>query len=65
MRAPERVAATLPKAYARRRVIQCMRIYAETRHESLNELNRDAITEEFAAWARSVVLQIPVAQPNS
>ena len=41
------------------------RIYAETRHESLNELNRDAITEEFAAWARSVVLQIPVARPNS
>ena len=27
------------------------RVYAETRHESLNELNRNLITEDFAAWA--------------
>jgi alpha-beta hydrolase superfamily lysophospholipase len=27
------------------------RIYAETRHESLNELNRNLIMDEFAAWA--------------
>jgi alpha-beta hydrolase superfamily lysophospholipase len=27
------------------------RVYTETRHESLNELNRDVITEDFAAWA--------------
>jgi alpha-beta hydrolase superfamily lysophospholipase len=31
------------------------RVYAETRHESLNELNRNIITEDFAAWADSVV----------
>jgi alpha-beta hydrolase superfamily lysophospholipase len=31
------------------------RIYAETRHESLNEVNRDAITEDFAGWAAAVV----------
>lgn len=27
------------------------RIYPETRHESLNELNRNIIMEDFAAWA--------------
>jgi alpha-beta hydrolase superfamily lysophospholipase len=31
------------------------RIYAQTRHESLNELNRDAITEDFARWLAGVV----------
>jgi alpha-beta hydrolase superfamily lysophospholipase len=31
------------------------RVYGETRHESLNELNRNIITEEFAAWADGVV----------
>jgi alpha-beta hydrolase superfamily lysophospholipase len=30
------------------------RIYADTRHESLNELNRNLIMEEFAAWADQV-----------
>ena len=30
-------------------------IYAQTRHESLNELNRDLIMEDFAAWARHAV----------
>lgn len=30
-------------------------IYAETRHESLNELNRDIIMRDFAAWAREAV----------
>ena len=31
------------------------RIYAHTRHESLNELNRNLITEDFAAWVEQVV----------
>lgn len=31
------------------------RVYAETRHESLNELNRDIIAGDFAAWAERVV----------
>ena len=26
-------------------------VYADTRHETLNELNRDMITEDFVAWA--------------
>ncbi|MGE3306152.1 MAG: alpha/beta fold hydrolase [Rhizobiaceae bacterium] len=30
------------------------RIYPETRHESLNEVNRETITAEFAAWAQGV-----------
>ncbi len=30
------------------------RVWPETRHESLNETNRDAITEDFAAWAERV-----------
>ena len=30
------------------------KVYAETRHESLNELNRNLITEDFAAWAGQV-----------
>jgi alpha-beta hydrolase superfamily lysophospholipase len=37
------------------------RIYAETRHESLNEVNRDTITEEFADWAAAVAARQPVA----
>ena len=31
-------------------------IYTETRHESLNEVNRNLIMEEFAAWARRIVV---------
>lgn len=31
------------------------RVYAETRHESLNELNRDAVMEDFARWADHVL----------
>lgn len=27
------------------------KVYAETRHESLNEINRDEITQDFLAWA--------------
>ena len=27
------------------------KVYAETRHESLNEVNRNIIMEDFAAWA--------------
>lgn len=30
-------------------------IWPQTRHESLNELNRDEITDAFAAWAERVV----------
>jgi alpha-beta hydrolase superfamily lysophospholipase len=30
-------------------------VYPATRHESLNELNRDLITEEFASWLAAVV----------
>lgn len=30
------------------------KVYADTRHESLNELNRDLIMEEFAVWAEEV-----------
>lgn len=30
-------------------------IYADTRHESLNEVNRDIITAAFAEWARTAV----------
>lgn len=31
------------------------RIYPDTRHESLNELNRDVIMRDFAGWARQIV----------
>lgn len=31
------------------------RIYAETRHESLNEVNRNVIMEDFAVWAEKAV----------
>lgn len=31
------------------------RVYAQTRHESLNELNRDVIMEDFVQWAEGVV----------
>jgi alpha-beta hydrolase superfamily lysophospholipase len=31
------------------------RVYPETRHESLNEVNRDMITAEFAVWAERAV----------
>ncbi|MDX8523447.1 alpha/beta hydrolase [Mesorhizobium sp. MSK_1335] len=31
------------------------KVYAETRHESLNEINRDAVMNGFAAWADSVL----------
>lgn len=31
------------------------KVYPETRHESLNEVNRNVITAEFADWADSVV----------
>lgn len=30
-------------------------VYADTRHESLNELNRDIIMDDFAAWADSAL----------
>jgi alpha-beta hydrolase superfamily lysophospholipase len=31
------------------------RIYAETRHESLNEVNRDTIMEDFVGWADKIL----------
>ncbi|UVK36202.1 alpha/beta hydrolase [Mesorhizobium sp. AR10] len=31
------------------------KVYAETRHESLNEVNRNMIMDEFAAWADGVL----------
>lgn len=31
------------------------RIYEDTRHESLNEINRDGIMEDFSAWANRVL----------
>jgi alpha-beta hydrolase superfamily lysophospholipase len=31
------------------------KVYPDTRHESLNEINRDAIMADFAAWADSVL----------
>lgn len=31
------------------------RIYAETRHETLNELNRDEAMEDFVAWAEKII----------
>lgn len=31
------------------------KVYADTRHESLNEVNRDVITADFVAWAKGVV----------
>jgi alpha-beta hydrolase superfamily lysophospholipase len=33
------------------------KVYAETRHESLNEVNRDIIMDDFAAWADGVLKQ--------
>ena len=33
------------------------KVYAQTRHESLNEVNRDIIMEDFAVWADSVLKQ--------
>lgn len=33
------------------------KIYAETRHESLNDINRDVISKDFADWADKVVAQ--------
>lgn len=33
------------------------KVYAETRHESLNEVNRDIIMNDFAAWADRVLKQ--------
>ena len=31
------------------------KVYADTRHESLNELNRDIIMNDFVAWADGVL----------
>jgi alpha-beta hydrolase superfamily lysophospholipase len=34
-------------------------VYADTRHESLNELNRDLITADFAGWAEAAISKAP------
>jgi alpha-beta hydrolase superfamily lysophospholipase len=31
------------------------KVYADTRHESLNEVNRDIIMGDFAAWADGIL----------
>ena len=31
------------------------KVYPETRHESLNEVNRDVVMDDFAAWADGVL----------
>ncbi|TGV68301.1 alpha/beta hydrolase, partial [Mesorhizobium sp. M00.F.Ca.ET.158.01.1.1] len=31
------------------------KVYADTRHESLNEVNRDIIMDDFASWADNVL----------
>jgi len=31
------------------------KVYADTRHEGLNEVNRDIIMNDFATWADSVL----------
>ncbi|RUX42112.1 alpha/beta hydrolase, partial [Mesorhizobium sp. M4A.F.Ca.ET.050.02.1.1] len=31
------------------------KVYPETRHESLNEVNRDIVMADFAAWTDSVL----------
>ncbi|TIX42835.1 MAG: alpha/beta hydrolase, partial [Mesorhizobium sp.] len=31
------------------------KVYPETRHESLNEVNRDIVMADFAAWADKVL----------
>jgi alpha-beta hydrolase superfamily lysophospholipase len=33
------------------------KVYGQTRHESLNEVNRDVIMEDFAVWADSILKQ--------
>ena len=30
------------------------KVYAETRHESLNEVNRDVIMQDFVSWAEKI-----------
>ena len=39
------------------------KVYPETRHESLNELNRDIITQDFVEWGNSVVADAGTAPP--
>ncbi|TPM06931.1 MULTISPECIES: alpha/beta hydrolase [unclassified Mesorhizobium] len=31
------------------------KVYSETRHESLNEVNRDIVMDDFAAWAETIL----------
>ena len=40
------------------------KVYAETRHESLNEVNRDIIMDDFAAWADSVLKRLNRIGPS-
>lgn len=38
------------------------KVYADTRHESLNEVNRDVIMADFAVWAEAVLRDWPIAR---
>ncbi|WP_315923921.1 alpha/beta hydrolase [Mesorhizobium sp. SP-1A] len=40
------------------------KVYAGTRHESLNEVNRNAVMEDFAAWADNALAARPVGPPH-
>ncbi len=40
------------------------RIYAGTRHESLNEVNRNIIMDDFAAWAQGALAKRHVGPPQ-
>jgi alpha-beta hydrolase superfamily lysophospholipase len=38
-------------------------IYADTRHESLNELNRNIIMSDFVEWAEGTLVRGPSQEP--
>ena len=33
------------------------KVYVETRHESLNEINRDEVSQDFLAWANRLTVR--------
>ncbi|MFI0843358.1 alpha/beta fold hydrolase [Mesorhizobium sp. IMUNJ 23232] len=40
------------------------KVWPETRHESLNDINRDEITADFSGWAKRVVSECSARQPR-
>ena len=40
------------------------KVWPETRHESLNDINRDEVTADFIRWAKRVVSERSVRQPT-